>query len=673
MNKFNNSKQEFDYQFEKLRHLKPVSDINIWDSRFGPIVLSRNEDGTAKKVKFSLLLENRFLRVFLVGKFNNWQRDIEKLQEFELIKDEYSVFATIELENVIQHKDEYKFLVYDGRYEWFMQDPAGHYFTDFGNTIFWDFEDPTSYIQQFDLINNFNRSTKIMQTDLPGLIAHFANKEGVCGQEIDEKKFYKFITQSGVVEKIKELGFNAIQFLPFAQSIDGSNWKFRYLVPFQYAIQKNWGTPDEFAQMIDEFHKHSISVIGDFVIGHFPDRNFKVFGQESDTNGVHLWKKSDGSFVYLKDETSWGSRRPDLDNPLVREFLYSSCLHFMKRYKIDGFRIDNVDGILRYGDTGEGDERPSGRVFLKELNSQIYAYNPSALIHYEAHYYYGDNSKMLVAPINSHKRALGATAYNSSRLTYYFHTQYMPKSIEEVSLWKFKHITDEMEWGKSNSTVADFHNHDAAAGLMEMRATGSYAYDAMMVKNPANHIHAVGKIKVMEAFISLCCEGRTLDLLQTFLLQSGTFEHDSSIQWYLTFNQANKHMVNFKKEVNNLMDNCAFWPENTYHRSYLNIDDRCKILAVERIGKNENEEEQRFVVIINFSAWKHHHYRVGVKTQNNYEVVFNSDLFEFSGMGIANYPSMLKNSPSTHFELLNREVMLDVVAPYGIVVLKEKK
>ena len=74
-----------------------------------------------------------------------------------------------------------------------------------------------------------------------------------------------------------------------------------------------------------------------------------------------------------------------------------------------------------------------------------------------------------------------------------------------------------------------------------------------------------------------------------------------------------------------------------------------------------------------FSVWKHHHYRVGVKTKNDYEVFFNSDLFEFSGLGIANYSSVLKNNSSTHFELLNREVMLDVVAPYGIVVLKEKK
>ena len=296
---------DYTYQWEKLLNNEiNTKDISEWNSRFGPVVLERDENNKAKKVKFSLLLENKYLRVFLVGDFNNWEKNIEKLEEYELEKDEYSVFATIELENIISHKHEYKFLVSNGVYEWFMQDPAGHYFTDFGNTVFWDFEDSSAYKQKHNLIDTFNRSTKIIQSDIPGLIAHYANKEGVCGRDVSPKEYFKFIAQSGVIETIKELGFNTIQFLPFAQSIDGDNWKFRYLVPFQYAIQKNWGTPDDFAQMIDEFHKHEIAVIGDFVIGHFPDRNFKIFGQDSELNGIHLWTESDNSFVYLKDETS---------------------------------------------------------------------------------------------------------------------------------------------------------------------------------------------------------------------------------------------------------------------------------------------------------------------------------------------------------------------------------
>jgi 1,4-alpha-glucan branching enzyme len=533
------------YQWEALKNnLDKKRNISNWFSKFGSKVIKKNKEGFAQNVKFSVLNENKKYRIYIVGNFNNWGK--KNLDNYLLIQE--GNIASIELENVIKHKDEYLFLIENEGSMFFIQDPASSYFSHNGNSIFWDFEDPTSYIQKYEMPDTFKRSIKILQTDLYGLVVHYANKQNICGKDIKKDDIYRFIADSGVIREIKDLGFNTVQFLPFAQSIDGDNWKYRYLVPFHFAVQKNYGNPDDFAYMIDMFHKEGISIIGDFVVGHLPDRNFSIFGQSSEDNGIHQWKKDDNSNLFMKDETSWGSRRLDFDNPFVREFFISSCLHYLKYYKIDGFRIDNVDGIIRYGDNGDGEERPNGRVFLRELAEKIYSYNPFAMLNYEAHYYYEDNAKMLVAPIKSDVRALGATAYNSSRLTYFFHSEYMFKAAEDISVWKIKEIDDEQRWGKSNSTIADFHNHDAAAGLMEQRCTGAFAYESMMQLSTANHIHAIGKIKVMEAIISFFCEGRTLDLLQTFLLQPGSFEHDSSIRWDLSYNQLNKNLVNFKKK-----------------------------------------------------------------------------------------------------------------------------
>lgn len=654
---------KYDYQWEYLYdNQNAKKDLSLWSSHFGIQVLQRNSLGVVSKVRVSLLIDNSNLDIYIVGNFNDWgQKDLNK---YKLKHDEHSVFASIVLDD-LKHRDEYKFLVVDKKNKFYIQDPAGSYFSDSGNTIFWDFEDPSCYKQEYGFVDTFNRSIKILQTDLPGLVSHFANKQGVCGRDVAQKSLYEFIAESGVIEEIKKQGYNSVQFLPFAQSIDGSNWKFRYLVPFQYAIQKNWGTPDEFAYMVDMFHKAGIAVIGDFVLGHLPHKDYNIFGQSSNEHGIHHWKKKDGTYLYLKDETAWGTMRIDFDNKFVREFFVSSCLHFMKRYKVDGFRIDNVDGIIRYGQNGDGDERANGRTFLRELNSNIYDYNPSALIHLEAHYYFEDNAKMLVAPIESNPRALGASAYNSSRLTYFFHRDFMFKGGDDISIWRIKHIMEEKEWGRSNSTVADFHNHDAAAGLMAMRCTGAYAYDCMTTGSFSNHIHAVGKIKVMEAIIAFGCEGRTLDLAQTFLLQPGTFEHDSSIRWYLTFNQVNKALFDFKRDVNRIMDESAFWPVNVRQREYLNVDDKSKVLVIKR-----ESEEGEFIIVINTGANIIHNYKVGLKSKQNYKCVFNSDDLKYAGMGLANYSVELVNRESKNFEVLDREVELTSLAPYGIVVLK---
>ena len=654
------------YQWEKCYHEQtPTKDMGSWKSRFGPQVLERNEDGSAKSVQFSLLKDSKAY-VYLIGDFNNWEQDLNKLGEYKFSSDEHNIFATLTLTNIVKHKAAYKLLVVDLEGKRILQDPAASYFDDMGNSVFWDFQDPSSYRQQQNTINTFTRSTKILQTDLPGLITHYSDKQSRCGKDVHPKNYYKFISESGVIDSIKELGFNTVQFLPFAQSIDGENWKFRYLVPFQFAIQKNWGTPDEFARMVDAFHERGIAVIGDFVLGHLPFKDYSIFGQDCKENGLQVWKKDNGTDLYLKDETSWGTKRLDFDNTFVREFFISSCLHFLKQYRIDGFRIDNVDGILRYGDTGEGEERQNGRVFLRELTSSLYAYNPAALLHFEAHYFYEDNAKLLVTPLESSDRSLGATAYNESRLTYFFHADYMPKAENEISPWKIRDIISEKEWGQSNSTVSDFHNHDAAAGLMEMRATGSYAYDAMTCKQPHNHIHALGKIKVMEALIAFTQEGRILDLLQTFLMQSGTFEHDSSVHWHLTYNEASRNLLQYKKRVNEIMDDKAFWPLHVDKRKVLSVDEKNKVFVIER-----SSDDSKYVIVLNLSSWRHYNYKVGLTDKNKYELVLNSDEFGYAGFGLVSYPAVFENNASTSFELLDREVELSSIAPYGVVVLRQ--
>ena len=660
--------KEINYEWEKEFELdKSIKNINEWNSSFGPKIISRNQDNKLKEVEFNLLTKNVFLEVFIIGEFNNWGKS-ENLEKYWMIPDEKHKFLTIKLNDTqIKHKDKYKFLVIDkqNKTKKYLSDPAGVYFDDFGNSILWDFQDPNSYKQKYNFIDNFQRPTKIIQTDLPGLIVHFIDKKTeIKGSDINQKEYFKFIAKSGVIEEIKKMGYNSIQFLPFAQSIDGDNWKFRYLVPFQFSIQKNLGNPDEFAEMIDEFHKMGISVIGDFVLGHIPHKDYKVFGQEANENGIHLFKKENQELLYIKDKTSWGTSRINFDDKEVREYFISSVIHFMKYYRIDGARIDNVDGIIRYGDSGEGDERLNGRTFLRELNSTIYSYNSKAIINFEAHYYAGDNAKMLVAPISSNKKALGATTYNSSRETYYFHTEYMLKMASEISVWKFKYINEEKEWGKSNSCIADFHNHDAAAGLMENRATGSYCFDTMMISSNENYYHTIGKMKVMESIISFSLEGRTLDLIQTFLLQRGTFEHDSSIHWDL---KNLKNLIEFKKEINNIMENQAFWPIFTKNREFLNVDEKNKIMVIKR----ENNTGEEFIVLINISDWEINDYKIGIKNENNYKLIFNSDKEKYLGSGFNYYPEIFENKKSNSFEFFDKEIEIGTVKGYQTLIFKK--
>lgn len=654
------------YQWESLLYRENLKRSETYNQEFGYIVNSRNETGKATDIKFRVY-SNSFDDIYLVGPFNDWGKSNLEKYKFTCLEDSgFHEFIT----NEIKHKDPYLFQT---RNE-LLRDPAAILFDDDGNCIFWDFDDPSTYKKKFAGPNTLRRASVVLQTDLPGLVSNWFKYDS-SAKKIDEKEgdLFTYIRTCGVLEKIKELGFNTIQFLPISQSIDGDNWKFRYLVPYSFALQKNWGNPDSFTALVDKCHELGIAVVCDLILSHCPHKDYQLFGRSGEDIGPHKWITKYHEETYLQEYTPWGTMRFRYGDANIRRYLTESALHYLTKYGIDGFRIDNVDGILREGDHGQGNEREYGRSFMRELIDQVYQHNPFAIIHLESHYFYGDNAKMLVSPLAIDGRALGATAYNSSRLTYYFHKEYMPKSVEETSVWRFEHIRDEKEWGRSNSTIADFHNHDAAAGLMHGRATGSYAYDALILKNPDLAFHAIGKIKVMEAIIAFGCEGRFLDLLQTFLLQMGTFEHDSSIQWDLLKNNPDsKKVISYKQRINHIVQHPAFFPENTIYRKYVNVDENSKVLVIKREDKT-NKTKDVFYIVINLSNNELHNYAIGVEKRGKYSLIFDSDIEEYRGTcKFSQQPEIFSSQKSSNFALFTQEINFSRIGPYQVLIVKKE-
>jgi hypothetical protein len=113
------------------------------------------------------------------------------------------------------------------------------------------------------------------------------------------------------------------------------------------------------------------------------------------------------------------------------------------------------------------------------------------------------------------------------------------------------------------------------------------------------------------------------------------------------------------------MDNPAFWPINTKNRNFLNLDEKNKILVIERSSDDSN-----YLIVINLSSWVLHNYKIGVKSKKDYELMLNSDLYKYAGFGLSSLPNILKNNPSKNFEVLDRELELSKIGPYQVIVLK---
>jgi len=647
-----------EYQWETFLYSPKIKPKQNYENTFGYKVLTRDSNGIADEINFSIYFPEN-CNIYIVGEFNEWGKcKKQELEKFRLEK--IDDFYSIKLNN-LKHKEQYLYLI-NGIY---LRDPATILFDQNGNSIFWDFDDPSTYKLKNNKPERLHRATKIIQTDVVGLVAkwfEYDKKSKMLSESEDD--LFTFIKNCGVLEKIKELGFNTIQFLPTSQSIDGDNWKFRYLVAYPYAIHKSFGNPDSFLALIDKCHELGLAVIIDLVISHCPNKNFKLFYINGEDVGLNNWKLKNNNSIFLDETTSWGTRRYAYHNEFIKNYLIESSLLFLTKYFVDGFRIDNVDGILRFEEHGDGKDRPGGREFLQKLIKSCYEYDSECLIHLESHYFYGDNAKNLVVPFSFSKQSLGATAYNDSRITYFLHSEFMPKSADKISIWTLENIRKEKEWGKSNSTIVDFHNHDAAAGLMYGRATGSYAFDALTLNDPQLKSHAIGKIKVMESFIAFGCEGRILDLLQTFLLQKGTFEHDCSIHWNDLNINSSKQVVLFKKQINVLLDRPAFWPENNINRNYTNVDETNKILVISRFDTTQNSFE-KYYILINFSGAKQKNYCFGVEENKEFEMILNSECEKIESK------KYLPKS-SSKFEFFSKEIELNEIEPYQILIFRTK-
>ena len=130
------------------------------------------------------------------------------------------------------------------------------------------------------------------------------------------------------LDYLESLGITCIELMPITQCPGGWNWGYDGVGLF--AVNHNYGTPDDLKSLVDACHNRGIAIILDVVYNHI--------GPEGNYLGVF------GPYFSSMMSTPWGDAfNYDGDRgEIARQFIVDNVLYWLQEFHLDGLRLDAI-------------------------------------------------------------------------------------------------------------------------------------------------------------------------------------------------------------------------------------------------------------------------------------------------------------------------------------------
>ena len=466
----------------------------------------------------------------------------------------------------------------------------------------------------------------------------------------EDEGFYTYREFAREVTKyVKEMGYTHIELMGIAEYPFDGSWG--YQVTGYYAPTSRYGTPEDFAYMINYFHRNKIGVILDWVPAHFPK---DIHGLVS-FDGTPIFEYEDPK---MGEHPDWGTMVFNYGKNEVRNFLIGNALFWLEHYHIDGLRVDAVASML-YLDYGKqagqwipnkygGNQNLEAIEFFKHLNSVVLGRNPGTL--------------MIAEESTAWPKVTGIPEDDGLGFSLKWNMGWMHDFTEYMKLDPYfrkghhYQMTFAMSYAYSEKYVLVL-SHDEVVHLK----------CSMLNKMPGVGFDKYANLKVGYAFM-IGHPGKKLLFMGQDFGQVREWSEERELDWFLLAEEEHQQLHAFTRDLFKLYKKSkALYEQDTVSEGFewINADDAYRsIFSFVRYSKSRRKS---LLFVCNFTPMEREDYRVGVPRRKQYKLRLNSDDTAYGGTGeerLAVYKAEKQECDGREYSFAYK------LPPYGVAVFE---
>jgi 1,4-alpha-glucan branching enzyme len=416
----------------------------------------------------------------------------------------------------------------------------------------------------------------------------------------------------------RDLGFTHVEFLPVSEHPFDGSWG--YQPTGLFAPTSRFGTPADFAALIDACHRAGLGVLLDWVPGHFPDDPHGL----SQFDGTALYEHADPRQGRHLD---WNTLIYNYGRSEITNFLLGSGLFWPDRYRVDGLRVDAVASML-YLDYSRpeggwvpnpfgGRENLEAISFLRRFNTELFARFPDATTAAEESTAWPQVSK----PIEWGGLGFG----------YKWNMGWMHDTLEYISkdpIYRKHHhgqILFGLHYAFSENFILPLSHDEVVHGKR-----------SILGRMPGDEWQRFANLRAYYGFM-FGHPGKKLLFMGGEFGQEHEWRHDQSLDWHLLERPQHAGIQRLVRDLNRLYRDVpalhALDCDAAGFEWLVMHDADRSVFAWLRKG---HETHERCLVVMNFTPEIYRDYRIKVPFAGRWREVLNTDAAIYGGNDVGN-------------------------------------